>query len=379
MAVPDEASSSEGSSTASPLDALRQSDRQDQVFIIAEIGKNFIQTEDDRPVGEYIENAVALIDAAADAGVDAVKFQTHVLEDEQLPIDVVSPHFKGADRYSWVSRNASATPDEFWTHVKNHAAGRGVTFFSTPMSRKAAEKLQALDVELWKVGSGDVQDYLLLDYLVETGKPIILSTGMVSLAELDELVQYLRSRQADFSLLYCVSQYPAPKGSFNLATIEHLKSLYPGVIIGFSDHSVGDLELTLAAVKTGARIIEKHFSLSRELWGSDHKVSMTPAEMKDLVTAIRSGAYRDVDSRPYLGTPDRELEGACNQFRPYFNKALVAGQDIPADTTLTKDLLYAMRPLKFAGGLPASELPRVIGRRTRRPLTKYEPITESLF
>jgi sialic acid synthase SpsE len=379
MANPSEGTTSPANNSTSPFDALKQTGRQGQVFIIAEIGKNFIQTEDDRPIAEYIDNAVALIDAAADAGVDAVKFQTHVLEDEQLPIDVVSPHFKGADRYSWVSRNANATPDEFWTRVKRHATDRGVTFFSTPMSRKAAEKLQAFDVELWKVGSGDVQDYLLLDYLVETGKPIILSTGMVSLAELDELVRYLRSQRADFSLLYCVSQYPAPKESFNLATIEHLRALYPGVIIGFSDHSVGDLELTLAAVKTGARIIEKHFSLSRELWGSDHKVSMTPAEMKDLVTAIRGGAYRDVDASPYLGTRDRELEGACNQFRPYFNKALVAGQDIPAETTLTKDLLYAMRPLKFAGGLPASELPRVIGRRTRRAVAKYEPITESLF
>ena len=125
----------------------------DKVFFIAEIGKNFIQTEEDRPVEEYLENAKKLVDAAVESGADAVKFQTHEVEDEQLNIDIVSPHFKGSDRYSWVTRNTKATPfEEFWKPLKTYCDNKGIIFFSTAMSRKAAEKLDKVGVPFWKVG-----------------------------------------------------------------------------------------------------------------------------------------------------------------------------------------------------------------------------------
>ena len=144
-----------------------------ETFIIAEIGKNFIQTESERPVGEYLENAKVLVKAAKDAGAHAVKFQTHNVEDEQLNITVVSPHFKGADRYSWVTRNTNATPLEtFWRPLKAYCDEIGIIFHSTPMSRGAAQILQQLDVLFWKVGSGDILDFVLLDYIAKTGKPI---------------------------------------------------------------------------------------------------------------------------------------------------------------------------------------------------------------
>ncbi len=349
------------------------------VFIIAEIGKGFIQTEEERPNSEYLKNALELIDAAAETGVDAVKFQTHILEDEHLPIDVTSPHFKGKDRVSWITRNMNATPISFWKKVKAHAEKKGLVFFSTPMSRFAAQRLNIVGVDLWKVGSGDVQDFATLDYLIETKKPIIISTGMVGHKELDEIVSYLKSRKADFSILYCVSQYPAPKESFNLGTIEYFKEKYPDVTIGFSDHSVGNHELTLAAVKLGAKIIEKHFSLSRDLWGSDHKVSMTPAEMKELVALVRSGEYKKVDHKPYYGKKDRELEGAKNQFRPYFNKALVAGKEIKRGRVIKKSDVFAMRPIMYAKGLPANRFHEVVGKRAKKTLKKYESITEEVI
>ncbi len=350
-----------------------------EVFVVAEIGRNFIQTEEERPQAEYLQNALALIDAAAESGADAVKFQTDILEDEQLNVKVTSPHFEGSDRYSWVKRNMDATPLSFWQALKAHAEKRGVIFFSTPMSRMAAQRLTEVDVPLWKVGSGDVQDYVTLDYLIETKKPIIISTGMVSLKELDEIVAHLKSRKADFSILYCVSQYPAPKESFNLGTIEHFKEKYPDIRIGFSDHSVGNNELTLAAVKLGATIIEKHFSLSRDLWGSDHKVSMTPAEMKELVDIIRSGDFKKIDHKPYYGTKTRELEGAKNQFRPYFNKALMAGKDLKPGDVITKDAVFAMRPAMYAKGLPAQYFHKVVGKRVKKSHKKFDPITEASF
>ena len=349
---------------------------EDDVFVIAEIGKNFIQTKEERPVEEYLQNAKDLVDAAVDAGADAVKFQTHEIEDEQMDVDIISPHFRGSDRYSWVKRNTEATPiEEFWKPLKEYCDEKGIIFFSTPMSRKAAIKLEKVGVPMWKVGSGDVSDYAMLDFLVSTKKPIIISSGMVSLSELDEIMGYLRSKNTPIVLLYCVSKYPAPPEYFNLSTIEHLKEKYPESVVGFSDHSLGS-DAALSAVKLGARVIEKHFSLNRDLWGSDHKVSMTPSEMKEMVIAIRDGSYKDIDEAPYYGTKERELDGSHNEFRPYFNKALVAGEDVTAGTVLTKEMVFAMRPLMHIDGLPANRFYDVIGKHLKRGLDKYEPIKQ---
>jgi len=346
----------------------------DYVFVIAEIGKNFIQSEDNRCVEEYLQNAKDLVDAAVEAGADAVKFQTHEVEDEQLNINIVSPHFKGSDRYSWVTRNTNATPLEtFIKPLKKYCDEKGIIFFSTPMSKKAAQKLQKVDVPFWKVGSGDAQDYPTLDYLASTGKPIIISNGMVSFDELDETVKYLQSKNAPVALLYCISQYPASSDYFNLSTIEKLKEKYPDITVGFSDHSVG-YDISLAAVKLGASIIEKHFSLSRDLWGSDHKVSMTPEEMKSMVSAIKSHRYKDINEAPFYGNKEKELEGADNKFRPYFNKSLMAGCDIPEGTVITKDMVFAMRPKMYAKGLPSEKFDEVVGRKIKKSIKKYDPI-----
>lgn len=347
----------------------------DEVFVIAEIGKNFIQSEDDRPVEEYLANAKALIQAAAEAGADAVKFQTHVLEDEFMPgLTVTSPHFKGSDRYAWIRRNEAATPDSFWHAVKSYADELGIVFFSTPMSRKASEKLESFGVPLWKIGSGDVQDNVTLDYIAQTGKPLIISTGMVSLAELDDVVAYIQAKNTPLVVLYCVSQYPCPPDQFNLATIELFKEKYPDVVIGFSDHSVDGHDVDLAAVKLGARVIEKHFSFSRDLWGSDHKASILPSEMRVMVDAIRSKEYERTDEQPFRGSKDRELEGANNQFRPYFNKALVAGCDIPNGAVIEKHMIFAVRPKMYVDGLSAEKFEDVVGRTTKCGLHKYQPI-----
>lgn len=345
------------------------------VFIIAEIGKGFIQTQEDQPIEVYLRNAKKLIDEAVLAGADAVKFQTHEVEDEQANIPVVSPHFKGADRHAWVKRNSNATPQPFWEELKAYADKKGIIFFSTAMSRKAAEKLLKIDVPLWKIGSGDVEDFVMLDHIASSGKPVIFSTGMVSFDELDKVVNYLRGK-VPLSILYCVSEYPCPPEKFNLSTLEVLQEKYPDVVIGFSDHSVGDHTVDLAAIKLGARVIEKHFSLSRDLWGSDHKVSMTPEELKKMVKDIRSGAHKKVDHTPFYGKKDRELEGANNRFRPYFKKALVAARDIKKGEKITKDMVYAMRPLMHLPGLPSHHFPNIVGKEVKKSLKKYDPISE---
>lgn len=355
-----------------PMPAKTPFEANDDVFVIAEIGKNFIQSEEEVSAETYLENARALVNAAKEAGVDAVKFQTHEVEDEQLDTEVTSPHFRGSDRYSWVTRNTNATPAEFWNAIAEHCEKKEITFFSTPMSRKAARKIDAL-VPFWKVGSGDVLDYVLLNELIRSKKPIIISTGMVSLEELDDVVRYLTDADVQLGILYCISHYPCFAEDFNLSTIELFREKYPHAVIGFSDHSHGHLA-ALAAVRTGARIIEKHFSLSRDLWGSDHKVSLTPDRMASMVRAIRNGEALSVDTAMYMGEKQQELEGAQNPFRPYFNKKLVAGRDLSEGTVLTEEMVFALRPAKAIDGTSANELAEVLGKTIARNLEKYDPI-----
>lgn len=356
-------------------------------FVIAEIGKGFIQSQDDRPVAEYLANAKALVKAAKDAGADAVKFQTHTVEDEQLNISVTSPHFKGADRYSWVTRNTNATPfDEFWVPLKKYCDELGILFFSTPMSRGAAQLLERLGVELWKVGSGDILDFVLLDYLASTKKPILISSGMSTLEELDLSINFLKAHGAQVALFHCVSKYPAPLEDLNLLSIGFLHERY-NIPTGFSDHSIG-VDSALAAVALGATIIEKHFSFDRALWGSDHKVSMLPEELKEMVDGIKQFESHPDDAKmflqkpqiaPMLGAAGKVLQEDEAVFRPYFRKSLMAGCDIAAGTTLTKDMIYAMRPQAYAGGLPSEKYEDVVGKSIKVSLKKYDPITSEVL
>lgn len=353
-----------------------------QTFIVAEIGKNFIQTQEERPVEEYLENAKALVIAAKDAGADAVKFQTHSVEDEQLNINVVSPHFKGADRYSWVTRNTKATPlNGFWKPLKAYCDDIGIVFHSTPMSRGAAKKLNELGAELWKVGSGDILDFVTLDYLASTGKPIIMSSGMSTIEELDKAIEFLKRRKAEVILLHCVSKYPCPPEHLNLATIGFLSERYQ-IPVGFSDHSIG-IDSAVAAVALGARVIEKHFSFSRDLWGADHKVSMTPSELAELVRGIREFEKNPEKRSEYLekevvksgmGSSGKVLQEEEAVFRPYFRKSLMAAVDIPEGVVISAEMLYAMRPQAYAQGLPSEHYEAVLGKQTKRALKKYEPI-----
>jgi sialic acid synthase SpsE len=357
------------------------------VFIIAEAGKNFIQSEEDRPIDEYLGNAKALVDAAVAAGADAIKFQTHNVEDEQLNIHVVSHHFKGADRYGWVTRNTEATPVEaFWKPLKAYCEERGIVFFATPMSRGAAMRIAEVGVPLWKIGSGDILDFVCMDYLRNREEPIIMSSGMSTLEEVRQGFSFLRERTDRVTLMHCLSKYPGLPEEANLAVIELFRETFPGTPIGFSENSVG-IEPSLIAVALGATIVEKHFTMSRDLWGSDHKVSSTPAEFRELVDGIRE-IERDAAERErwrnvpnlqvILGKKEKVLKDDEATFRSLFRKSLMAGMDIPAGTVLESQMLYAMRPQKYAGGLPSERYADVVGKSVKRALKKFDPITEEI-
>lgn len=340
------------------------------VFIVAEIGKNFIQTKKDRPVREYLRNAKELVVLARKSGADAVKFQTHNVEDEQLNLKIRAPHFSG-DRYKWVSRNTKATPiNEFWRPLKDFCDKEKIIFFSTPCSLGAAKVLNDIGVELWKVASWDILDFVMLDYLRKSGKPIIISGGASALEDIDKSVGYIKEKNRNLALLHCVSKYPCPPEELNLGTISLFRQRYD-LPIGFSDHSLG-IESAIAAVALGARIIEKHFSLSRDFWGADHRFSMTPASFGRM-----SAKIREVEkSLEHSGKTIREEE---RKMKAVFAKGLFASRDIPAGAIITASMINAMRPGRLAGGLEPHRFHEIVGKRATRDFKKHEAITKEII
>lgn len=243
--------------------------------IIAEIGKNFV---DDTLLPEIqadivLFKAKRLIQLAKKAGADTVKFQTHVLKDEEQK--------RHPARWKWIHLNEVLTPPFFWEEIKKYCDFLQVNFLTTPMSRLAAEKVNHL-VNRWKVSSADIVDMELLRYLKKTKKPIILSTGMSSRGQVKKAVKFL-GNQIDF-INYCVSLYPCPIWKIDLSQLLELKKIYPKV--GFSDHSLS-VEAPALAARMGAVAIEKHFTFSRNDFGPDHATSLEPEEFKKMVFLVR--------------------------------------------------------------------------------------------
>ena len=238
--------------------------------IISDIGKNFIDKEG-MTVQYYVERAITLIKSAKKAGANIAKFQTHVFEDEKSK--------RSKDRYEWIKFNEKVTPITFWEELKRECDRQKIEFMTTPMSKMAAEKINHL-VKRWKVSSADIIDFELINYLKNTGKPIIISTGMSTQDQIEIVVRFLES-QIEF-INYCVSLYPCPIYKINLTDLIRLsgKSEIP---IGFSDHSLS-VEVPALAVRMGTCAIEKHFTLNREAFGPDHKVSLLPDEFKKMVS-----------------------------------------------------------------------------------------------
>ena len=338
--------------------------------MIAEIGKNFIQTEEEQSRENYLQNAKDLVDKAKEAGADAVKFQTHFYRDEQWPVNVVSPHFNGLDRYTWVKRNSLITNENWWREIKEYCEDIGVTFFSTPMSRGAAKLLNKIGVELWKVGSGDILDFVLLDYLRQLPQPIIVSTGMSSTKEVDRAVRFITDRNKRLAILHCVSKYPCPIEELNVRTVEFLRTRYEQPV-GFSDHSRG-LAGVLQAVKQGATIIEKHFTADRAWWGSDHKVSMLPDEYREMVKQVRRGVADITDDEIILGTETKKLTDSRSEFRGLFRKSLVCAQDIKKGEIIKPEVLLAMRPQDFLKGLGSEYYEAVVNKIAGRDMKAGE-------
>jgi len=325
------------------------------VEIIAEIGKNFVTTEEPETERVLLVKAVGLIVAANNAGADVVKFQAHNYEDEVLP---------GSERYEWTKRNTYS--ENFWWKIITFCQTLGIEFLCTPMSRGAAEMLDSLGVDRWKIGSGDVTDFVLLDSVRDSGKPVILSSGMSSLEELTSAYRYLAEKVKDVTLLHCVSIYPCPVEKLNLNTIPFLIKTFPEAKIGFSDHST-DIHTGSIAVRLGAEVIEKHFTLDMKAWGPDHKASLEPKEFAKFTKAIRKDETYYTDHM--LGIETKFVQPEETPLRAKFRKGLYSA-GIKKGKLISRESIYAMRPQENAK--PANEYEEVLGTVATKDYDKYE-------
>ena len=330
-------------------------------YIVAEMSANH---------GQSFDQAVKIIETAKEAGADAIKLQTYT--PDTMTINSRNEFFQIKDTV-WEGRNLyelygeAYTPWDWQPKLKELAERLGLDFFSTPFDHTAVDFLESLDVPVYKVASFELVDLPLLKRIAITGKPIFISTGMASLAEIEEAVGIMRQFGGNhLALLKCTSAYPAPPEEMNLRTIPHLAEAF-GVPVGLSDHTLG-FEVAVAAVSLGACIVEKHFTLSRENRVPDSSFSMEPHEFKEMVRAIRS-VEKALGCIHYQIT---EREAATKVFR----RSLFVVQDMDAGEEFTTENVRSIRP---GFGLHTRHLEEVLGRRARKNILKGTPLTWDLI
>lgn len=311
--------------------------------------------------------AHAYIDAVAAAGVDAVKFQTHLADAESTPGEPFRVKFsrQDASRYDYWKRMEFSFDQ--WQGLADHARQRNLLFLSTPFSFAAADWLERLDVPAWKIGSGEVNNIPLLRRLAQTGRPVLLSTGMSGWDELDAAVATVRGAGAELAVLQCTTAYPCPPERVGLNLLGELRDRYR-CPVGLSDHS-GTVFPGLAAVALGCDLLEVHVILSRECFGPDVPASVTTAELAELVRGVR------FIERALTNPIDKQAEAdRLAELRTIFGKSVVAARDLPAGRVLGGDDLALKKP---GHGIPAARYDEVVGRRLRRAVSANTLLQES--
>ena len=327
----------------------------DRCLIVAEVGLSH-----DGSLGL----AHAFIDEIARNGADAVKFQTHIAEAESTPAEPFRVTFSRQDatRYEYWKRIAFSEAQ--WQGLADHARERGLLFLSSPFSREAVDLLKRLGMEMWKIASGEIGNLPLLDAMIATGRPILLSSGMSDLVEMDKAVERVRRTGLPLAVLQCTTAYPCPPERIGLNMIPFFRDRY-GCSVGLSDHS-GTIYPGIAAATLGVEVVEVHVTMSRGMFGPDVPASITMEGLRQLVDGIR------FVERMRASPVDKDaiaLEMA--PLRAIFTTSLVAREPLSAGTVLTEAHLAGKKP---GTGVPAERLPDFIGRILRRNLERDEQI-----
>jgi N-acetylneuraminate synthase len=322
------------------------------VLVVAEIGNNHDGS---------VRQAERLVAVAAEAGVDAVKFQTHIADAEMLPSTPTPPHFD-EPRYEFTRRMELSFDDH--VRLKAVAEEHGLVFFSSPFSVEAVELLERVGVPLYKIASGEVTNPPLLEAVAATGKPVLLSSGMSGLDDLTRAAAIFRGAGSPLVVMQCTSSYPCPPERVNLRAMTALGDALD-CLYGLSDHT-DDIYTSLAAVALGASVVEKHFTLSKRLYGPDHHASLEPDELCRLVQGVRQIEVA-------LGTGIKERDETLNGVRATFEKSVVSATAIPAGVRIERSMLATKRP---GTGIPAARLSDLLGRRALRDIEANALIDE---
>ena len=323
--------------------------RSQQPFVIAEMSGNHNQS---------LERALEIVEAAAKTGVHALKIQTYTPDTMTLDLDerefhISDPKSLWAGNSLYKLYDEAYTPWEWHKPIFDRARELGIIAFSTPFDDTAVDFLESLDVPCYKIASFENTDLPLIRRVAATGKPMIISTGMASVAELDDTVKAARETGCkDLILLKCTSTYPATANNTNILTIPHMRELF-GCEVGLSDHTMG-VGVSIASVALGATVIEKHFTLNRADGGVDSTFSMQPAEMAQLVVETER-AWQALGKVSY-GATEAEKKSIV------YRRSLYVVQDIKAGDVLTKENIRAIRP---GLGLATKYLEVVVGRKVK--------------
>lgn len=321
-------------------------------------------------IGQAHEGSLGIlfsfIEALAQVGVDAVKFQMHIPEAESSEFEPFRVKFSLEDntRFDYWKRMSFTL--EQWKLIKQKCDDCKVEFLCSPFSNLAVDWLEEVGVTQYKIGSGEVNNWLILEKIVRTGKPIILSSGMSSWEELDQTVSFLKERNANFSILQCTTSYPTNPEQYGLNVIKELKDRYQ-VKVGFSDHSAS-IATCIAAVAVGAEIIEFHAVFDRRQFGPDSKSSLTIDEIASLVK------YTNEINIALNNPIDKASNEVFSELKSIFEKSLAINKDLEENHILTFDDLEAKKPKGY--GIEASQFLAVIGKKINKPMKQWSFLNE---
>ena len=310
--------------------------------------------------------AHAMIDAAAEAGADAIKFQTHIADAESSPDEPWRVRFSPQDERRFDYWKRMEFTESQWIGLREHADDKNLLFLSSPFSMEAFELLTRVQVAGWKIASGEITNVQMLEAMRDTGGPLILSTGMSAFPEIDEAVARIKARGADLALMQCTSSYPTDAAGIGLNVLNDFRDRYQ-VAVGLSDHSA-TIYPGVCAAYLGAQVIEVHLTLSERAFGPDVKASLTTEGLADLVKGVRFAETMRDHNVDKSDVPDNVAA-----LRPIFMKSLVAARDLTAGEILSAETLTSKKP---GTGIPADRYDAFLGSRLAHPVKRHVQIRD---
>ncbi len=330
------------------------------VFVIAEIGQAH-----DGSLGMVH----SYIDSVSKTGVDAIKFQTHIAEAESSKFETFRIKFSMQDKSRFDYWKRMEFSQKQWEEIKTHCDSVNIEFMSSPFSIAAVELLENIGINKYKIGSGEINNLLLLRKVALTEKPIILSSGMSSYKELNRTINFLNNYTNSLSILQCTTEYPTKAANIGLNVLTEMQEKY-NYNIGLSDHS-GEIFPSLAAVSLGAKIIEVHTVFDKQMFGPDTSSSLTIDQLKELVRGVRF-----IEEMQYFKV-NKSDNSSFESLKNIFEKSLAVNKNLDIGHIITENDLETKKPKGY--GVSASEYQNVIGRKLNKPLKKWDFLTKNDF